>query len=381
MRYTILEDEKDCCGCGVCEKSCIKGAICMQEKSNGFKYPIINSNLCIECDICKRNCPIINLKTKQIDFKQKYYAVKNRNKVVRHESTSGGVFLELCKFVINQGGIVFGVKYDNNMKVVHAYASNLLECASFSGSKYVQSDLGSSYEDVKKFLNQGKKVLFSGTPCQIAGLNTLVGNTDRDNLITCDIICHGVPSPKLWKDFCITLNKKFGKVINYKFRDKSAGWNKPVQKVINEDRKQKSNYYISTFFRLFNSDIFLRESCYKCKYANYNRVADITIGDFWGIEKINKQFDDNDGVSAVLINTEKGEGVFNLLKNYFEIFETSKSDIEQQCLRDPTKRDELTDKFWDDYEKFGFEYVSKKYGGNNFISFVKYIIKKILGII
>lgn len=298
--YLKYGNKKDCNGCGACVYICPVNAISMIEDEEGFLYPKIDENKCIHCDKCKKYCSNFNdSKSKNITYRG-----INKSKEDLYISSSGGIFLAFAKKIIEEKGVVFGVKYDENLDVIHDYAENIEEVKKFCGSKYVRSDLKDSYKKAKEFLEEGRKVLFTGSSCQIQGLNIFL-KKKYDNLITMDIICHANPSPKVFKMYIAELEKtKNKKVVNVIFRKKSEGWRNQNPIIEYEDgQTEKEKTFISAFLK----EIINRPSCHECKFASSQRVSDITIGDFWGVEKIEPNLDEKLGVSIFIINTDKAE--------------------------------------------------------------------------
>lgn len=338
----------ECCGCGACVQKCPKNAIKMKEDIEGFLYPEIDTKKCINCGLCKKICPAINYKIDDIQNFPKAYAVKNKNMKDILKSSSGGVFILLAKYVINKQGIVYGAAYDENNNVNHIAIDKEEDLIKLQGSKYVQSNINTIYNDVKKNLNAKKLVLFSGTPCQIKGLKNFLMK-DFINLLTCDIVCHGVPSQKLFKVYLSYLEKKYGKKIkNYDFRNKEKkGWGL-IAKITFIDNSVK---YINSDFDPYYSNFLncntYRESCYNCKFATTKRDSDITLADYWGILSIHNEFYDEKGVSLILVNSYKGEELIKQIKNNICIIKTDlnyaitrNKNLKQPSIR-PEKRSRI----------------------------------------
>ena len=339
-------DKKNCCGCSACAQRCPKHCISLEEDSEGFLYPKVDKSVCIDCGLCEKVCPIINRAEKIEPLK--VLAVKNTNEEERMNSSSGGVFLPLAREVIAKGGVVFGAVYDEHWEVHHVFAEKIEDVYPMMGSKYLQSRIDNSYKEAEQFLKQGKVVLFVGSPCQIAGLRTFLRNKEYPNLLAVDFICHGVPSPGVWrrylaetysrdvlKEHCrpqaaagknsvllLSLNAK-SPIGDIKFRDKcESGWKK-YRFVVRSKSASKADqntvlssdiHYTNPFMRGFLSDIYLRPSCYACKCKNGVSHSDMTIADFWGIDIVDPDFDDDKGCGLVLVNTEKGKKYFSLLE-------------------------------------------------------------------
>lgn len=297
-----------CTGCGACSNACGKEAIVMKEDFEGFRYPEIDRELCVDCGLCAKTCPV-NKEIEKDSKKHSAYACFSKDDHIRDKSSSGGVFSLLAKSVIDRGGAVFGAGFDENFNVRHSCAEKLEELDGLRRSKYVQSDTGKTYNKAKQFLEAGRDVLFSGTPCQIAGLKAYL-KKDYDGLLTCDLACSGVPSPKVWRMYLDFLSKKYNsRISSVSFRDKSSGWNRYNMRIGFENGKE----YVDmarreTFFIGFGKNIFNRKSCFNCRFRLNNTKADITLADFWGIGTLeDKDFMDNKGVSLLITNTDKGE--------------------------------------------------------------------------
>lgn len=304
-----------CSGCHTCYSLCPKQAIKMIANGEGFLYPQINNDLCINCGLCEKKCPVLNPLIKEEE--QTYaYAVINSNEEIRLQSSSGGVFTSLAENVIKKNGIVFGAKFDSDFNVIHRFTDSLEGLAEFRGSKYVQSTIGDSFKECKNFLDEGRQVLFSGTPCQIAGLKSFLGK-NYDNLLSVDFICHGVPSPLLWAEYKKSLEKKFAsRIVKTAFRRKDYGWKQYSLAVTFGNASEYCNTLRQdSYLKLFLKDVCLRDSCYNCKYKTEKRISDITIADFWGIQNEYPELDDDKGTSFVISHSDKGKKIIDNLTN------------------------------------------------------------------
>lgn len=312
--YFETKQKNKCNGCGACELKCPKNAIRMEYDEEGFLYPIIDKNKCIKCGICSRVCPNNNKFNKKIYQKSKAYISYTKNASDKNNSSSGGMFFPIVRYVIEENkGVVFGVEMTEDLLAKHSYAETMEEAKKFQGSKYVKSDLNNSYKETKKFLDEGRLVLFSGTPCQCAGLRSFLGKK-YDNLITCEIICHANPSPKVFKMYLENIKKEYNKDIKMiYFRSKETGWRNQVPVIeFNDESKINENSY----FKAFTSELINRPSCYNCNFATKNRYSDFTIGDFWGIEYYDVSIKDDDtGISLFCVNTEKGNNIFKHIED------------------------------------------------------------------
>ncbi|NLA73610.1 MAG: hypothetical protein GX848_07255 [Clostridiales bacterium] len=337
---------------------CPTAAISMKEDLQGFLYPQINYDLCIECGKCLEVCDL----KKPVDKENnpiKAYATAHKDKKVLSSSSSGGAFTLLSDIVLNNNGVIFGCKLDDKIDVYHDKAGNKLQRDLMRGSKYVQSDMKNTYKDIAALLKEGREVMFVGTPCQVAGLYSFLGKRPK-LLTTVDFICHGVPSQKLLKDHVKFLENKYNKkAVNYLFRDKIYGW-RHTETIVFSDNTRKSSYDTFRLKHLFLINIALRPACYSCKYTNYHRVSDITIGDFWRGEIIANNYK-NLGISVMLINTEKGKLFNSSIKNTGLLKEIEISDTKQRALLYPAKLHDETNNFWKLYEKSGYETITEKY--------------------
>ena len=299
---------------------CPKNAIEMLEDSEGFLYPHINKEKCINCGLCEKVCSNFNKSKQKSDA---YIAINNNEKELKN-AASGGMFYILAKFVIENKGVVFGVTYDKDLNTIHKYAETLEDCKQFCGSKYVRSDLKNTYREAEKFLKDGRVVLYTGTACQISGLKSYLGR-EYDNLILCGILCHANPSSKVFKLYKENLEKKYSKKVkDIKFRSKENGWRNqtPIIEFVDEAKIEEN-----TFFNAFVKEMINRPSCYSCVFASKSRITDFTIADFWGIEKVKPNLDSIKGVSLLTVNTEKGKNLLNIFKKNTSILEKIDIDI------------------------------------------------------
>lgn len=345
-----LANKTNCCGCGACVLACPKKALTLQPDEDGFLYPVLDEALCIHCDRCSKVCTYQNQEPR--GSIQETYAAYAEG-IDRSLSASGGVFAGLAKAVLARRGSVFGstlTSAEEGLSVHHISIQTEEELPKLQGSKYVQSSIGKTYREAKSLLDQGISVLFSGTPCQIAGLYGFLGK-DYDNLYTVDIVCHGVPSGKMFQDYLkFEETKRKGKIVDYRFRDKSQGW-KLFGKMTIEDRSGTRQDVLfepeeSSFYQLFLNGYTYRENCYSCPYAGSHRSGDLTIGDFWGIEVVQPELlkenggplDESKGISCVIVNTEKGRKLLtdtSEIQLFASTFENARKYNGQ--LREPSK--------------------------------------------
>lgn len=358
-------DKQNCCGCSACVQDCPQKCISLEEDEKGFRYPIVNERKCIDCGMCEKVCPILNLGDSCNPIK--VFAAYNPNEKIRIKSSSGGVFTLLAETIINSGGVVFGAKFNEKWEVVHDYTETIEGIESFRGSKYVQSIIGNSYMLVKQFLQANRKVLFSGTPCQISGLKHYLRKV-YDNLFTVEVICHGVPSPLVWKDY-LDVKKGSNEFSHITFRDKRNGW---MNYGLSFDFKNPTsiNIYNSRFVDLYlkgyYSNVFLRESCYNCKFKNGKSNSDIALGDYWGAEEEHRNLYDDKGLSCIICYSSQG----------LQLIQSQKLNLEDSSLNKFIKQNPIYYKnnpipnnrnlFWKNYNKLGVVLAMKKYAKMSF---------------
>lgn len=311
----IIENKKNCTGCYGCVNACPDKCITMKEDTEGFWYPEVDATHCMNCSLCTKVCPVLN--KSEISNTPIFYACHNKNRDIRLESSSGGVFNLIAEQIIARNGIVFGARFDEKYQVIHDFTDKVEDLKCFRGSKYVQSRIGSIYRLVKQELNKGKHVLFSGTPCQVEGLMAYLGK-EYENLLCVDFICHGVPSPKVWQKYIEYRRRNAENGIkSISFREKSKGWKHfCLEFVFESGEKYSRSHKYDLFMQAFLRNVSLRPSCYSCKFKSLHRISDITLADFWGIQHVYPDMDDDKGTSLVFANSAKGRAVFNEIKEY-----------------------------------------------------------------
>ncbi len=314
-----IKDKKDCCGCSACVSKCPAKCIELKEDEEGFLYPEVNKVLCMDCSLCEKVCPTISGEFENDRRPLASYIAYAEDLSVRLESSSGGLFSLFAENIIVNGGIVFGAAFDSDWTVRHTAVDLKNELNRLRGSKYMQSRIENTYKEAEKFLKSGRKVLFSGTACQVAGLKTYLGK-DYENLYTIDVLCHGVPSQRVWKLYLEEQEKRNDSHVKMvSFRWKNTGWkNYSLKLDFMNETSYSCVYNKDSYMRLFLSDICLRPSCYRCHFKGLCRPSDVTLGDCWGIENHSPEMDDDKGVSVILIHTEKGktmrEAIYDLCR-------------------------------------------------------------------
>lgn len=378
-----IEDKTKCCGCHGCMNVCPTGAITMEEDSYGFKYPHVDESKCINCGLCEKVCPIIN--NKKIDNKPKAYGCYNKNEEVRLNSSSGGIFTLIAEEIISKNGIVYGAAFDNDFSLKHIRVDNVNDLEKLRTSKYVQSAIGDTYKECKKDLDEGKYVLYTGTPCQIEGLLSYLMK-NYDNLYTQDIVCHGVPSPKVWKNYLeYRKSKENDEPVSVSFRNKDNGWATYNYKINYTKKTYKMNHSEDLYSRAFLANIDLRDSCYDCKFKKSHRLSDITLGDFWGIQNVLPEMNDNKGTSLIAINSSKGQVLIDSIKDNIVIKEVSFDTFEKYnpSFVKSSSMNKNRDNFMKEINDDNFDVVVNKYIKKESIfkkaiKKVKRIIKKLL---
>jgi coenzyme F420-reducing hydrogenase beta subunit len=314
-----IKTKKDCVGCYACANICPENCILMLSDEEGFWYPEVDYSKCFKCAKCINVCPIINYKTiknETIKDDPVAYACMNKNESIRLESSSGGLFTVIAERVIKNEGVVFGAGFNKNFEVVHSYVESKEELEKFRGSKYVQSKIGDTYKQARDILEKGRNVLFTGTPCQIGGLQAFLKKS-YENLLCVDIICHGVPSPVLWKKYIKYREEKAGSSTQrIAFRRKDEGWKRfSVSFLFKNNTEYRKTHDKDLYMRAFLKDVCLRPSCYGCRFKTLYRQSDITLADFWGIQNIFPEMDDDKGISLIFVNSTAGRVMFEQIKD------------------------------------------------------------------
>ena len=368
-RFLENQVQSDCCGCSACVEVCPKKCLTMGKNDDGIIVPIIsNKDACIECGQCSKVCPIENkIKT---SYRNKYYGAYSDIPEDINFSASGGVFPVLARWVIEQGGVVYGAYLDGEHDLYHIKITEAKDIRKLQNSKYFQSEIRETYKTCQTDLQEGRLVLFTGTPCQVQGLKLFL-KKDYENLLTADLICHGVPSKKMFDAYVTFLEKKHkGKLTDIIFRDKKRnGWSQTLRYTMEYPNGKRKDYYLlgrlSEYFVAFQIGALERESCYTCQFASMNRTGDISLGDFWGYHKKRPDLRHDKGLSLIISNSAKGEKIINGLRNYgacfIEVDEESVKVTGNRNIYLPLKRPEIRDHVYEELEQHGFEYIANMY--------------------
>lgn len=379
----------NCVGCGACSEVCKHNAISMEYNNEGFIQPFVNDTLCIKCNLCRKVCPSLNALSLKYT-RGKIYAAANKNNSIRLVSSSGGIFSLIAEYVLNQNGVVFGASFNDKLILAHKGITDIKELNALRGSKYLQSNIRPVYKHIKQLLLDDKIVYFVGTPCQVAALKLFIGKklNTTGHLITSDLVCHGVTSQSLFNTFTSYLEEKNdAQVLHYNFRDKSVmGWSCCSSSAIikinktGKIKKLEYNKILNAYFKAYISGDFYRESCYKCQFTTEERTSDITLADFWGVNKYHKSFYTDYGVSLIIVNSPNGEHIINALEKSLTIIPTQFKYAEQinKCLYQPTPRPHNRNHIFNELQENPYKVIKTYMISGIDVNYLKFLLKKIL---
>lgn len=349
-----------CTGCKMCGDICPKHCILFEEDTEGFFYPIVDEAHCVDCGLCVKKCPVLNTCVKEkTDFAYSAFA---SDKSQKDTGSSGGIFSVLASLIINKGGVVYGAAFDEMLTLKHTRTASIEKLRPLCKSKYLQSDCTGIYQKVKNDLQTGSYVLFVGTPCQCQALQNFIGDKLSEKLLIVDFVCHGVPNQKLFDENLEWNERKYGKVVSveYRYKGKKVLHPQTMNIVYMKGEKKKSIlrlHYQDPYYFGFQKHITLRPSCYQCRWAKPERCSDITLADFWGIEKTELGLDSKQGVSCILLNTDKGQSFFNMIQGYLDGINKLPVDFAVEnngCLGGPTKMPNSRSVFFEDWHNEGY---------------------------
>jgi len=358
-----IVDKQNCCGCYACYNICPPKCIHMQPDVDGFWYPVVEIDECTECGLCEQICPILKEKS-AFYYQPLAYACINNNEAIRLESSSGGLFTLIAEQVIEDGGAVFGANFTENFVVEHSCVELKEELEKLRGSKYVQSRIGETYKQAKQLLKSGWKVLFTGTPCQIGGLKSYLGKS-YDNLLCVDIVCHGVPSPEVWKKYVDYRQEKAASAAQrISFRRKDDGWKRySVSFLFENNTEYRETLDKDLYMRAFLKNVCLRPSCYACQFKTIHRQSDITLADFWGIQRMLPDMDDDKGTSLIFVNSKAGQAMIEQIaaKMQFKEVDINEAVKYNSAAIKSVASNSNRKKFFKELHKLTFDDLVKKY--------------------
>lgn len=376
---------KLCCGCTSCKEICPKDALQMVYNNEGFRYPELNKDNCINCGLCDKVCPILNANTLKYQQSQQVYAAVNKDDDILKESSSGGIFSSIASYILNNGGYVCGAAFDDNLYLHHILINSKEELYRLRGSKYLASENEGIYAKIRNLLNDGKLVYYTGTGCQVAGLRAFL-RKEYENLITSDLVCHGTPSQKMFRAFVTEIEKRHKvKLYKYAFRDKNVnGWSCCSSSSSSMDLATGRNVYIdfdriqNAYFTAFITGCMNREGCYECPFTETHRCGDITLADYWGVKKFHKEIKAFKGVSAIIVNTDKGRDMLNKISDNIEL---TPSKMEWVALVNAnlvkkTSRPERRNTIYYELDNDSYKMIKSFFSKSHYFKYCKFIIKK-----
>lgn len=374
MNKIDIYSKYNCCGCTACATVCNKKAIKMEPDIMGFLYPMIDNDVCVDCGKCLKVCQFKpDYKRVNSLIEPLVYGIRHKNDEELKKSQSGAASWAIIETFLENSGVVYGAAFDSSFHVIHKRAISIEEAQEFRGSKYVQSDLRGVFLSIKTDLQKGERVLFIGTGCQVAGLKAAIPEKYHDRLFTVDLVCHAVPSPAVWEEYIKSVQNKYrSKVISADFRNKKYGWHSHIETFNLANGLEVDS---EVFKYLFYDHLIIRKSCTKCPFTNLKRVSDMTIGDFWGWEKFYKEWNDNKGVSLLLVNSLRGEMFFNLLKTKVNFFKSDSSKcLQPQLIAPSIAKERNLDEAEEIFRSRGFEVLKTKYSRKTFKYRISHII-------
>lgn len=380
-----VDSPLDCCGCTACESVCAQGAIVMQPDSEGFLYPLTDADKCVDCGLCENACPIARRKNVDLDKSsvRQYCASRIKDKDVLMSSSSGGAFTALASVVIRKGGVICGAAYDVNRSVSHIFVETEDELSRLRGSKYVQSDLRGVFQQIRSYLKQNRWLLFVGTPCQVDGLRNFLGG-DRPTLVTVDFVCHGVPSPLIYREYLAMESRMSGREVAWiDMRDKqSHGWSHHFSYRFHytDGGTVVDPPHILDWGRLMFSELVSRPVCGECPYTNLNRTGDITLADFWDDDRKFPELYSTSGTSLCLVNSDKGLQILGETEKVMDVWQITKEAAMQPCLENHVPKNPRRNLFWEYYRCHGFEAAYNEFFVVSRFQRFKNCLKRMLGI-
>lgn len=382
----LLCKPEDCTGCQSCIQTCRHNAIQVQNDKHGFLHPIIDTNKCVECGLCIKTCPILTPIRCNNNKRPETWAAWHPNNKIRLESSSGGAFSAIAECILDKNGVVFGATLSKDLKVKHIAVSNKQQLHLIRKSKYVQSNINQTYIEVSQLLRQGKKILFSGTPCQIAGLYGFLRNKRPENLFTIDFICHGVPSPVIFSEYINSMEHKYKhKISNVNFRDKRLGVEANLLMVftLNNNKQKVESFKYNSFYRGFINNLILRDSCYNCKYATMPRIADITLADYRNIGNKFTFMHEKErplGFTGLLINNDHGDELLKLTDICYEKRDYDELASAQPHLKRPAEKPSNIEEVYDMLQNKGYDKMAEHFFSMSFKKRIEIYMRLILGV-
>lgn len=375
MRIDVQKPE-DCCGCTACESACGHRAITMKADDYGFMYPHVNNNLCVDCGLCIKTCQFHpNYKRHENYDEPLVYAGRHKDIKELSKSQTAGLGALIYKKFLEEDGYVYGVSFNDENDIVFKCVKDIEEAQQFRGSKYVQANILGILKQIHSQLKNGHRILFIGSPCQVAGLKSYIPSDLHKNLLTVDLVCHSNTAPEIWKSYIQYLQNKYKhEIIKADFRDKRFGWHQCYETYLLDNNEEK---VLRSYDYLFFKHLNIRPSCTNCPYTNLKRVSDITIGDYWGWEKKHSEWNDELGINLILINSEKGNQFFESIKSDVDYIQTDTTECLQPQLVSPVTKNPMQDKFLEDYKQKGIKYILYKYGDLNYLFRVRSFLYKV----